>query len=227
MPDRCQHSIAGARDTPAVTVLIAAAGEDGRSARDALSDDGFDVERVSTLAAARVRAATVEVVVVGGLEDGSARELRAAVRSPADGGPPLVHLGEDEAFETCVPLPAREGDLAVAVRLAREAGAYRAEVDALYEQCRARATGDADDPETEVERAKRRAGRALRDARRVAGRTPYEQLFAGGDEGAHREEAGARREDADAGPEGEVGPMDEAPGPDDGRDSGETSDPED
>lgn len=205
-----------------MTVLIAAAGDDGRVARDALADAGFDVERVATLEAARVRAATVQVAVVGDLEEGTARELRAAVRSAAGDGPPLVHLGEDDAFETCVPLPVQDADLAVAVRLAREASEYRGEVDALYERCRARATGDADDPAAtgEVERAKRRARRALRDARRVAGRTPYEQLFSDVAAGADRVDAGAVSAGEDETP-------DETVSPDDGRDTGEAGDPED
>lgn len=161
-----------------MTVLIAAPGDDGRAARDVLSDAGFDVERVATLAVASARVGSARVAVVGELEDASVREVRATARSAPSGGPALVHLGEDEAFETCVPLPVEDEELVVAVRLAREAVAYRSEVDALYEQCRARADGD-DGPETAgVERARRRAGQALRDARRVAGRTPYEQLFA-------------------------------------------------
>lgn len=175
-----------------MTVLIAAAGDDGRAARDALSDAGFDVERVATLAAASARVAPARVAVVGALEDGSARELRAAARSTPPGGPALVHLGDDDAFETCVPLPVEDDELLHAVRLAREAVAYRDEVDALYERCRERANGD-DDPETagEVERAKRRAGQALHDARRVAGRTPYEQLFVDVEAGSDRTGGGA------------------------------------
>lgn len=214
-----------------MTVLIAAAGDDGRVARDVLTDAGFDVERVAALAAASARVGSARVAVVGELEDASAREVRATARSAPSGGPSLVHLGEDDAFETCVPLPVEDEELVVAVRLAREAVAYRSEVDALYEQCRARADGG-DDPGTagEVERAKRRAGQALRDARRVVGRTPYEQLFADVESASARADGAAGSDSADEGDgsdradegAGAVGKEDDLDGnPDDERDPGE------
>ncbi|WP_255197985.1 hypothetical protein [Halorarius litoreus] len=159
-----------------MTVLIAAAGDDGRTARSLLADAGFDVERVTTLSATRVRAATVDVLVVGDLENATARDLRDALRA-ADGSlPPLVRLGADDAFETAVTPPFEADQLVRAVTAARQGAQYRQAVDDLYEQCREQAATD--DPDAAaVTAAKRRAQEAFDETRRLGVAAPYEQLF--------------------------------------------------
>ncbi|MFC7176184.1 hypothetical protein [Halosegnis marinus] len=153
-------------------VLVAAADGPGERARATLADAGFVVERVERLAEARVRAATAPVAVVGPLADAPATDLRDALDA-AGARTPLVGLDPDAAgYTTTVDGPA-DDDLPVAVRLARHTGAYRDAVDDLYERCRAAADGD--DPE--VAEALARADESLADARRVAGRTPYDYLL--------------------------------------------------
>lgn len=175
---RGEYSITTGILHPVVTVLIAAAGDDGRAARDLLEAGGFDVEHVTSMAAGRVRAATVDVVVTGALEDATADDLRAALRS-AGTETPLVHLGPDDAFETTVERPFDNDRLAQAVRRAERAGEYRRAVDDLYERCRASAEADDDDPADDeaVMAAKRRAERAFRETRRLDDRSPIERLF--------------------------------------------------
>lgn len=168
-----------------MTVLIAAAGEDGRTARAYLADAGVDVEQVTSLSDARVRAATVDVVVVGPLEDATAAELRDALASGDGASPPLVRLGADEAFETTVDRPFEADALVHAVTVARRGGRYRRAVDDLYERCRERAVAgaEADDADDAVEAAKRRAESAFDETRQLGVAVPYEQLF------GHREPA--------------------------------------
>lgn len=161
-----------------MTVLIAAAGDDGRTARDRLADAGFDVEHVTTLSEARVRAATADVVVAGALEDATARDLRTALRS-SGADTPFVHLGPDEAFGTTVERPFEVTALASAVRLVEQTGQYRRAIDDLYEQCRARAAAGDEDPagDEAVAAAKRRAEREFREVRRLDEGPPFERLF--------------------------------------------------
>lgn len=161
-----------------VTVLIAVAGGAGRTARERLADAGFDVEHVTTLSAARVRAATVDVVVAGPLEDATARELRTAVRSNG-AETPFVYLGGDEAFETTVEPPFDAAALAAAVRLAEQTGQYRQAVDDLYERCRERAAAGEEDlaGDEAIAEAKRRAQREFREIRRLDEGPPFERLF--------------------------------------------------
>lgn len=161
-----------------MTVLIAAAGTDGRVVRDRLDDAGFDVEHVTSLAAARVRAATVAVVVVGGLADATADDLRQALReSGVD--TPLVHLGADETFDTVVEEPYDTDRLSAAVQLAEQTGVYRRAVDEFYERCRERAATEGEDPAVDeaVAAARRRAEREFQETRRLDDRPPFERLF--------------------------------------------------
>lgn len=166
-----------------MTVLIAAAGTDGRIARDRLAAAGFDVEHVTSLPAARVRAATVAVVVVGGLADATADDLRRALHE-AGVDVPLVHLGADERFDVAVEDPYDPDRLSTAVRLAEQAGAYRQAVDEFYERCRERAAVDGEDPvgDEAVVAAKRRAKREFQEISRLDDRSPFEQLFSYGTE---------------------------------------------
>lgn len=161
-----------------MTVLIAAAGDVGRTARDRLADAGFDVEHVTTLSAARVRAATVDAVVAGALEDATARDLRTALRS-SGAGTPFVHLGPDEAFETTVERPFDAAALSSAVRLVEQTSRYQRAIDDFYEQCRARATAGDENPagDEAVAAAKRRAEREFREVRRLDDGPPFERLF--------------------------------------------------
>lgn len=162
-----------------VTVLIAAAGDAGTAAHDALAAAGFAAERVTTLADARVRGATADVVVAGELADATAGDLRVALRA-AGAATPVVRLGDDDAFEFTVAPPFDGDALADAVRSARRADAYREAVDDLYERCRARATDDAETLPTDdeaVTAARRRAERAFEEVRRLDDRTPYDRLF--------------------------------------------------
>lgn len=163
---------------PVVTVLIAAAGSDGRTARDRLDAAGFDVEHVTSLAAARVRAATVAVVVVGGLADATADDLRRALHG-ADIDTPLVHLGADETFDVVVEEPYDPDRLSAAVRLAEQAGIYREAVDEFYERCRERAAADGEDPvgDEAITAAKRRAEREFQEIGRLDDRSPFERLL--------------------------------------------------
>lgn len=167
--------------TPAVRVIVAAAGEQGAQAGDQLSAAGYLVERVQTFAEARVRAATAPVVVVGELADTGADALRAAVR---DGGgtTPLVHLGPADGYTVTVSGPS-DPDLAAAVALARHVGTYHDAIDSLFEECRARATGDTDalTEDTAVDRslvaARRHADESLARTRSTADGIPYDHLF--------------------------------------------------
>lgn len=163
-----------------VRVIVAAAGEQGDRAGDRLAAAGYLVERVRTLADARVRAATAPVVVVGDLTDADADRLRDAVGT---GGAttPLVHLGPADGYTVAVSGP-DDPDLAAAVSLARHVGAYHDAVDALFEQCRARATGRdgaADDgvDDNPVAAARRHADESLARTRRAADGIPYDHLF--------------------------------------------------
>ncbi|WP_255151905.1 hypothetical protein [Halorarius halobius] len=160
-----------------MTVLIAAADDAGTAAHDALSTAGFDVERVTTLADARVRGATADVVVAGELADATARDLRGALRE-AGAATPVVRLGTAPDFEYAVE-PPYEDALVGTVRLARQADAYRTAVDDLYERCRERAAaGESLTPDDEaVAAARRRAESAFEEVRRLGGHTPYERLF--------------------------------------------------
>lgn len=152
-------------------VLVAAAGESGAVAAETLEAAGFSVERVATLADARVRAATVPVAVVGDLRDAAPAELRARLRE-VDVDTPLVGLDRGDEFVAAVDGPADER-LPGAVRLAPHAAAYRDATADLYEQCRRRADGGDGD----VTAARRAATDDLDRARRLAGRTPYEYLL--------------------------------------------------
>lgn len=165
------------RRSATVTVLIAAAGADGRRARSLLVDAGFDVERVTTLSAARVRAATVAVLVVGPLEDATACGLRDALRADDGSLPPLVRLGADETFETTVARPFEADQLASAIAAARRGAQYRQAVDDLYEQCRELAASDDTAADDAVDAAKRRAQQAFDETRELGAGAPYEQLF--------------------------------------------------
>lgn len=154
-------------------VLVAAADDPGAVAAETLDAAGFSVERVASLADARVRAATVPVVVVGDLRDAGGAELREALR---DAGVDAPLVGLDPAGECVVTVdgPADER-LPAAVRLAPHAAAYREAVDDLYERCRQRA--NAGDTDADVTGARRAATDDLDRARRLAGRTPYGYLF--------------------------------------------------
>jgi uncharacterized phage protein gp47/JayE len=154
-----------------VRVLVAAAGEPGAVAAETLDAAGVSVERVATLADARVRAATVPVAVVGDLRDAGAPEL--CDRLHDDGvDTPLVGLDDTGEYVVTVDGPADER-LPVAVQLAPHVAAYRDAVDDLYERCLRRAEeGDA-----AVTAARRAATDDLDRARRLAGRTPYESLL--------------------------------------------------
>lgn len=161
-----------------MTVLIAAAGEDGRTARARLAAAGFDVEHVTSLAAARSRAPTAAVVVAGGLEDATADDLRDALRD-AGTTTPLVHLGADDVFDAAVQRPFDTERLARAVRVAQQAEQYRQAVDELYERCLDRAEAGDVEPTTDeaVEAAKRRVERAFRGFRRRDEKLPVARLF--------------------------------------------------
>lgn len=184
-----------------MTVLIAATGDAGTRAQEALDAAGFDVERVAALADARVRGATADVVVAGDLTDGSPADLRGVLRE-AGAATPVVRLGLADGFEYAVARPPDPDALADAVRVARRADAYRDAVDDLYAACREHATDDertlptADDA---VDTARLRADRAFEEARHLGDGTPYGRLFADADgstiEGDHApgtdEDAGA------------------------------------
>lgn len=149
-----------------MTVLIAAAGDLGVAASDRLRGAGFTVERVETLAEARVRAATVAVAVVGPLADASPADLRDALRETG-ADTPLVAIdpvSTDGWSETVV----ETDDLPAAVRIAQHAGDYRDAVDELFERCR---NGE------EIGAARERADEAFNEVRRAAGRTPFERLL--------------------------------------------------
>lgn len=163
-------------------VIVAAAGEQGDRAADRLSAAGYLVERVRTLADARVRTATAPVVVVGDLADTDAAGLREAV---SDGGAttPLVHLGAADGYTVAVSGP-DDPDLPAAVSLARHVGAYHDAVDAFFEECRARATAGDDDvtardgpDDHPLVAARRRADESLARTRRAAEGLPYDHLF--------------------------------------------------
>lgn len=165
-----------------MTVLIAADSAVGEMAYEALVDAGFEAERVETVAAARVRAATAAAVVVGDLADADPVDLRADLCSE-DGSPrlPLVRLGQDDAFESCVDLPVDADELTAMVQLSLRTSEYREAVDDLFERCRELADSEDEEVDStathELELAKQRAQTRLREARRAAGRTPYERLF--------------------------------------------------
>ena len=162
-------------------VLVAAAGSPGADAAETLDTAGFSVERVATLANARVRTATVSVAVVGELRDGEAAELCGRLHG-AGVDTPLVGLGRAGEYAVTVDGPNDER-LPAAVRLAPHAAAYREAVDGLYERCQRRvADGDADEAGTDesdvaLTAARRTATEGLDRARRLAGQTPYELLF--------------------------------------------------
>lgn len=170
-------------------VLVAAASEPGVAAAETLDAAGFSVEHVTTLAAARVRTATVPVAVVGALRDSDAETLCCRLRD-AGVDTPLIGLGRAGGYAVTVDGP-NDQRLPAAVQLVPHAAAYREAVDDLYERCQRRAdagdtdgsatdeggAGAIDDDEAAVAAARRTATERLDRARQLAGQTPYEHLL--------------------------------------------------
>jgi hypothetical protein len=162
-----------------VTTVVVAPGEAGETAAAALSEGGIEVERVATVADARAHVDGAGAVVVGDLVEGAVADLAAAVPDDV----PVVGLGESRDAEWTVARPVEPAELTRTVRLAERTCAYRAAVEELYRHCHRRAAAELDDDDVpdevdrEVTDARRRAERAFRDARRLAGRAPYDRLL--------------------------------------------------
>lgn len=162
-----------------MTIVVVAPGEAGETAAAVLSDAGFEVQRATTVADARDLVDGADTVVVGEPAEGAAADLTAAV--PAD--VPVVGLGESRDVEWTVPRPVGAAELTRVVRLAQRTHAYRGAVEELYRHCRERAAAELeegsvpDELDRDVTEARRRAERAFRDARRLAGRAPYDRLL--------------------------------------------------
>ncbi|PSP37950.1 hypothetical protein BRC71_08225 [Halobacteriales archaeon QH_7_65_31] len=135
-----------------MNVLVAATAEAGRDARERLRAAGFTVETVKTTAAARLRAATVDVVVAGPPSDGTETAL---IDTLTDTDTPVVRLDAASALPTLV-------------RVADYHRRYRAAMDEFYEQSRS-----GGDPEPAAARAD--AVRAA--ARELAGPAPFTRLL--------------------------------------------------
>ena len=133
-------------------VLVAATTEAGRDARERLRAAGFTVETVETQSAARLRAATVDVVVAGPLSDGTETAL---IETLTDTDTPVVRLDAGSELPTLV-------------RVADYDRRYRAAMAEFYEQSRS-----GDDPEPAAARAD--AVRAA--ARALAGPAPFTRLL--------------------------------------------------
>lgn len=193
-------------------MLIVAGGEAGEAAAGALADR--DLRRVDTIAGAREALGDATVVLVGDPADGTPVDARDVAR---EAGLPVVGLGGDAGGYDATADPDDAGALRNAVELAERAAEYRAAVDDLFEQSRARAEGDLADDDRDLQAARDRAHRRLRDLRETTGRVPYENVLGPDHEDEGRARDDGEDDDGDEDGDGDVNDGEDGT-PDDGTD---------